>query len=148
MAGGYVGDAFQRWIEDQRIVHEITTSYSLESNRSAKRLNRTLRDTARTILQHTKESQTEFVGCGNQYCVVSNHLMTKVCREHKTLSEIVHQKRPKVEHKNVFHSRVFVYKPKEKREGTSDTSAETEILVGFSCEITYRVLLNNNEIII
>ena len=48
--GEYIGVEFQNWIKARRIVHEITTAYSPESNGSAERLNRTLLDMARTMM--------------------------------------------------------------------------------------------------
>ena len=50
--GEYVGKAMQQYLDEQGILHNLTTPYTPQQNGRAERLNRTLVELARTILHH------------------------------------------------------------------------------------------------
>lgn len=51
VGGEYLSDQFQKWLEDPGIVHELTTGHFPESNGRKERLNMTLMDMARCMMQ-------------------------------------------------------------------------------------------------
>lgn len=77
-----------------------------------------------------------------------NRFQTKRSKELKTSYEIVHKKHHHVGHFQIFRSRVSVYRPKEKRKDKIDTTAVTGIPVWYCRRYAYRVLLDEENLII
>lgn len=147
--GEYIGTEFQEWIKRRGIVHEITTTYSPESNGAAERLNRTLLDMARTMMigmeTQRKDLWAEAVHIAS---FLRNRLLSKSSRERKKPYEIIHGKRLRLDHLRTFGSRAYVHKRKEVRHWKFDSRALPGTLVGFCQGNAYRVLLDSENAVV
>lgn len=116
--GVYVGHQFGMWLSQRGIIHEVATAYSPESSGSPNRLNRTLMDMARTMLESMNgindKIWAEAINASN---FIGNRLFPKSCMETKTSNEIIHGGNPNVGHCPNFGRGAFVHVPAQKRDG-------------------------------
>ena len=144
--GEYVGSSFGNWMKNKGIHHEITTSYSPESNGRAERLNRTLIDMARSMMIRLNGNMTERLWgeAINTANYIRNRVVTRSSREQKTPYEIIFGKRPDVSNLRIFGCAAYVHIPKQKLAGKFAARAEEGILVGYCKGNAYRIYLNKS----
>ena len=138
---------FKKWLQESGIKHELTVAYSLESNGTAERLNRTLLDTARNLLHdarnipHHEQLWAEAV---NTACYIRKRLhSTATLAYGKTPHEMLLNKKPDLSHVRMFASKAFVHTPKARRKGKLDHRALIGYPVGFERVNSYRVSLSD-----
>lgn len=97
--GEYIGTNFSNRLKRRGIVHEVTTSYSPESNSNSEKLNRTLLYMARTMPIVLEKSGNDLCAeAVNAACYIKNRLVTRSCKQSRTSYEINHGRRPNLEH--------------------------------------------------
>ena len=141
----FLSSDFQNWLRGKGIVHELTSTYSPESNGKAERLNRTLIDMARTMLMNINSDWiqqrlwAEAVNTANflrnrMFCTASND-------KSKTPYETIMNKQPYLGHIREFGSKAFVHIPKQKRRRKFEARSRVGILVGYERGNSYRVFI-------
>lgn len=142
----------QAWLKSKGIKHELTSPYSPESNGKAERLNRTLMDIARSLLQEIytvsghERLWAEAMHTANY---IRNRMYTSACNDpNKTPFEVITGKRPDLSHLRKFGATAYVHIPKEKRKNKFATRATVGILVGFDRGNSYKVYLPESGTVI
>lgn len=130
----YAGKQFQKWLMYRGIIHEVTTTYSLESYGNVGCLNRTLVDMAGTVFDSMNGINGPLLAeAVNTFSSFRNRLFTKGCRETKTPYKIIDGTRPNARNCRVFQSEAIVHVPAQKREKHFCVRDKESISVG-CCE--------------
>ena len=127
--GEYLGKRFQQYLREAGIQHMITPPYSPAQNGIVERMNRTLMESARCILQDS-ELSTKFWG---EAVLTAAHIHNRLpSHTRNNLSPIAHWtgKEPGLGHLRVFGSTAWVHIPKEKRSKLDPKSTRC-ILIGY-----------------
>lgn len=148
--GEYLSRQLQTWFSQKGIRHESTTAYSPESNGKAERLNRTLLDSARCMMQNLENLNAcdlwaEAINTAN---FIRNRLFTKSCQLDMTPFQTVFHSKPNLSHIRIFGCKAFVHKPKQRRTDKMETRAEEGVLVGYDRGDAYRILLKNSKAVV
>lgn len=121
---------------------QTTVPYNPEQNGVAERKNRTLCESARSMLFGSGLPKILWGEAIVTACYIQNRLPTRVLD--KTPYEVWNGRKPSLEHLRMFGSRAYVHIPKEKR-GKWDARAVEGTLVGFSeTQKGYRVLIQGS----
>ena len=127
--GEYVNNRFKKYLEDAGIQHCITTPYSPSQNGLAERMNRTLVESARCMLEDSK-LEKRFWGPA---VLTAGHVHNRLpSRSHGNISplEFWTGQAPGIGHLRVFGSTTWVHIPKEKRLKLDRKSVKC-ILIGY-----------------
>lgn len=128
------------------IVHQTTVPYTPQQNGLAERMNRTLVERARAMLEHMQVAKKWWAEALNTAVYITNRLP---CAAHpdKTPYEVCFGQRPDVSHYRVFGSKGFAHIDKHKR-SKFDSKAFACMFLGYSDTTKgYRVLnLNSNKV--
>ena len=127
--GEYVSKEFLQYCSEKGIHHETTNPYTPEQNGVSERLNRTLMESARTMLFHAKlplSFWAEAVKCATY---IWNRSPTSALAN-KTPHECWFGKKPDLSNIRVFGCISYVHVPKELRKKL-DAKAEKCIFVGY-----------------
>lgn len=109
----YTGQATQAILKKEGIVFQTTVPYNPEQNGVAERKNRTLCESARSML-FDANLPTKFWGeAVVTACYLQNRLPTRATN--KTSYELWNGVKPNLEHIRVFGSKAYAHIPKEKR---------------------------------
>lgn len=120
------------------IRHEKTVAYSPEQNGAAERENRTVVETARTLLHAKRLNIKLWAEAVNTAVHVLNRTGPSTVKG-VTPYELWHKKQPDISHLRVFGEEVYTHIPKEKRQKW-DPKAERGLLVGYDEETKgYRI---------
>jgi hypothetical protein len=128
--GEYVGKEFQGYLKEQGIIHEFTNSYSPEQNGVAERLNRTLNDKARCMLENAKlpkQFWAEAVRTANH---IRNNSTCKPCGN-KTPMELWTDYTPNVSYFKIFGCTAYANIPKAQQLGKYGARAVKTIFLGY-----------------
>ncbi len=129
--GEYVGNDFKRWMLDQGIRHETSAPYTPQQNGVAERVNRTILESARSMLHSSSLPLELWAEAANCAVYILNRVATKAV-EGKTPYEVWRGVKPNVSHIREFGSIVYVHIRKEKRDKFEPKSVKC-IHVGY-CE--------------
>ena len=150
--GALLSKNFQGWLKQKGIKHELTSSYSPESNGKAERLNRTLMDMARSMLMDLGKvsgHQNLWGEAINTANFLRNRMYTSASNDPtKTPYEIIMNKKPDLKFVRKFGSKSYVHVPKKKRRGKFDERATVGICVGFERGNSYRIYIPKQKKII
>ena len=128
--GEYVNNVLKTYFEKRGIIHELTVANTPAQNGVAERLNRTLFDKARCMLQQLpKENRNlwaEAIATANYLRNRSPTRHLKNCTPYEKLVEKI----PNVKHLRIFGSRLFIVK--HKHEGKLDSRSDAGIMVGYA----------------
>lgn len=129
--GEFINQFFEQFCGEKGIRHQKTNIYTPQQNGSAERLNQTVLNGARTILDQSKLDRRFWPDAILCFVYVWNRL----CHtdQTKTPIELYTGYRPTVRHFHSFGSTVFVGVPKPLR-GKLDPKAKKGILIGYSIE--------------
>lgn len=144
--GEYVGREFRNWLHKKGIVPQVTTIYSPESKGASERLNRTLLNMGRSMmvgLPHAVEYM--WSEAANTACFLQNRLVSDNRNEKKTSYEALHGRRPDLCHTRTFGSKAYAFTPKSKQMIKFDKRAIERVLVGYSKEDAYKILLKDMQ---
>lgn len=106
--GEYTSTEFENWLLKKGIAHEKSVPYTPEQNGVAERSNRTILDSARSML-HSADLNVELwaEACNCAFHIL-NQLATKTV-ENKTPYEIWKGVKPNLSHLRVFFSAIYVH---------------------------------------
>jgi len=127
-----MNQGFKKYLEGAGIQHRVSTPYSPAQKGRAERMNRTLVESARCMLEDSK-LQKEFWGPA---ILTAGHIHNRLpSRSHGDISPIQHWtgQVPGIGHLRVFGSPTWVHIPKEKRRKLDPKSVKC-ILIGFEEE--------------
>ena len=112
--GEYIGKIFERWLLENGIRHETTVAYTPEQNGVAERINRTILESARSMMHFASLSLSLWAEACNTAVYLLNRAATKSV-DGKTPFEIWKGMKPNLSHIRVFGSTLYVHIPKENR---------------------------------
>lgn len=145
--GEYYNKTFIGFCRRMGIQVEWTVPYTPEQNGTSERMNRTLVERARSMLEDARIDKVFWVQAVQVAAYISNRCPTSAIVSGKTPFEIWEGRKPNVSRFRVFGSSVFVHVPKERRKKL-DAKAWKGIFVGYSSN-GYRVWNpERNEIIV
>ena len=138
-SGEYLNDRTAAYFSDKGILHQKTTAYTPEQNGVAERLNRTIVEKVRAMLQEAGLPPYLWAEAANTACYLRNR--SPAAGIEKTPFELFWGRKPSVGHLRTFGCTAFVQIPKDNRTKLQPTS-EKGRLVGYDNESkAYRVLV-------
>ena len=108
----YVSKEFEAYLKSKRIFHEV----SPEQNGVAERMNRTLMESARSMLSHAGLSNKYWAEAVATAAYIRNRIPTAAIKEEQTPYECWYGKRPNVSHLKVFECMAFAHIPDAQRQ--------------------------------
>ena len=128
--GGEFQKDFITYCEERGISHEFSAPRTPQQNGVVERKNRSLEETARTLLQESKLPRSFWAEAVNTACYVLNRVIIRPILE-KTPYELLRNKKPQIGYFKVFGSKCFALK-KIERDGKFDAKSYEAIFVGYS----------------
>ena len=128
--GEYASNDFERFCANRGIQHEPTIPYSPQQNGVAEHMNRTLLETARSMLHHAQKPLTFWAEAISTACYVRNRSPTAFLKN-VTPYEHWYGKKPDVSNLKVFGCKAYVHVPDAKRKGKFDKKAIPCVFVGY-----------------
>ena len=123
---------FKTFCADKGTAHQLTNPYTPEQNGVSERLNRTLIESARSMLIHAKMPLKFRAEAVNTAVYLHNRSPTSALKD-KTPFESWFGKKPNVSNLNVFGSVCFVYTPDHLRKKL-DPKGRKAVFVGYPLE--------------
>src|SRR6187399_653443 len=134
------------FLSDEGIKHQYAAPYTPQQNSVAERKNRTLMDTARTMMSEFKSPYNFWAEAINTACHASNRLYLRKGLN-KTPYEILTGNKPNLKYFRVFGCKCFILK-KGVRLSKFESRAHEGIFVGYATNShAYRVLNKSNGLI-
>ena len=130
--GEYTSNQFEDYLKGEGIRHECTIPKTPEQNGVAERLNRTLVESARSMLLDAKLPHKFWAEAVSTAAYLRNRCPTKAVKG-MTPYEALTGNKPKVEQLRVFGCDVFAHVPKDER-SKLDSKARKCILLGYGQE--------------
>ena len=130
--GEYTSNKFVKYVKDEGIRHEKTIPTTPEQNGVAERLNRTLVESARSMLLDANLSKCYWAEAVSTAVYLKNRSPTKAVQG-MTPFEAWHGKKPSVDHLRVFGCDAYAHIPKDER-GKFDKKARKCVLLGYGAE--------------
>lgn len=127
--GEYVSNAMNNFLKKNGIRHQLTIPRSAQQNGVAERLNRTLVEKARSMLDDSGLSRDLWAEAINTANYVKNRSPTKAVK-HMTPEEAWTGKKPNISHLKIFGCKAMVHIPKSKR-SKFDAKSEEKFFVGY-----------------
>lgn len=128
--GEYKSKKLEDFCKSRGILQKFTPSYTPELNGIAERMNRTLVESARCMLEHA-DLPKEYWG---EAVIAANHIRmrmpTRAYQEKKSPFQMLYGIKPSVSHFRVFGCEAFAHVPQEKRQKL-DAKATRCRLVGY-----------------
>ena len=142
--GEYLNREFRQYLSEAGIRHIISPPYTPSQNGLAERMNRTIMESARCILENSQLGK-EFWG----YAVLTSaHIYNRLpSRSHNNISPLEHWtgKLPEIGHLRIFGATAWVHIPSEKRQKLDPKSVKC-VLVGYEEDAGTRVYRLYNPI--
>jgi len=144
--GEYTSKLFEKFCEDNGIVHEVTAPYTPQHNGLAERRNRSLLDMTRSMLKMKKMPNTFWGEAVRTAVYISNRCSTK--KLNQIPEEIWLGCKQSAKHLRVFGSLCYMHIPDAKRRKLGDKS-EPMTLVGYHETGAYKLYhpLNHSIVI-
>ena len=127
--GEYVSKEATKFCKEKGISQEYTNPYCPEQNGVAERLNRTIMESARSMLQQANLPQ-EFWAEACNTAVYNHNRSPTAALQNKTPFECVFRRKPNVSHLRVFGCVSYVHVPDNRRKKL-DAKARKAIFVGY-----------------
>jgi transposase InsO family protein len=128
--GEYVNQQMSNFLKVNGIIHQISIPYNPQQNGLSERVNRTVVEKARTMLQDAGMSRAYWGEAVSTAIYLKNHSPTTALNN-KIPEEVWTGKKVNLAHLRVFGCRAHVLIPKEKRTKL-DPKTETCVFVGYS----------------
>jgi len=146
--GEYVTKYLKRILESNGIIYEFTPSYSPESNGVAERLNRTIGEALRAMLESAVTYEKKLWAEA-----VLTSIYIKNCQPHLALKdlttyEVLYGSKPSIQHLQPFGSECYIHVPYQKSMDGKKLSprAQRAIFTGYTNTINhYRVFLPDTK---
>jgi len=145
--GEYISKEFEIFLKNSGIQNKFTVSYNPHQNGIAERMNRTLVEMARTMLQNSNLGKRYWGEAISTACYIRNRCPTKAIRN-QTPYESIYKNKPDVSHFLEFGKKVLYYIPNEKRT-KFDSKCGNGIFMGYGDNFKgYRIYdLDNKKLI-
>ena len=144
--GEYLNKDLNDFYAHKGIVHETTAPYTPEQNGKAERLNRTLMERVRAMLQDAKLSYNLWAEAVSTANYIRNR--SPVHGVHKTPTEIFFGRKPDISGMKTFGATAFVHVPKSQRQKL-DAVSKKGVFVGYAADSkAYRVLMDDTHKIV
>lgn len=138
--GEYLSKEFQAYTKSKGIRHELTIPHSPEQNGVAERMNRTLLESARSMIAHAGLPNSYWAEAVATAAYVRNRMPTTAIKENITPYERWYGRKPDVSRFRVFGCMAYAHVPDAQRQKL-DKKAEKFRFVGYSKESKgYRLL--------
>ena len=123
----YLNNELKDFYSAKGIVHQTTAPYTPEQNGKAERLNRTLMERVRAMLQDAKLPNSLWA----EAVTTANYIRNRspVCGDSKTPKELFYGDKPDVSNMKTFGARAYVHIPKAQRQKLDPVSIKG-IMVG------------------
>ena len=121
----------EEYLKSKGIQHELTVAYTPQQNGIAERMNRTLMESARSMMSHAHVTNRFWAEAVATASYLRNRSPTTAVEEGKTPYEKWHGRRPDLEHIRVFGCAAYAHIPDCKRKKL-DNKAEKLRFVGYS----------------
>ena len=146
--GEYLSGEFKEYLKSKGIHHELTVPHTPEQNGVAERLNRTLMESAHTMIAHAGLSNNYWAKAVAAAAYVWNRTPTRAFKEAITPYERWYERKPNVSHLRVFGCIAYAHIPDIGRQKL-DKKAEKLRFVSYSkASKEYRLLNEKNKKII
>ncbi|CAB4035006.1 Retrovirus-related Pol poly from transposon TNT 1-94 [Paramuricea clavata] len=128
--GEYLSTEFQDYLKAKGIKHELTVPYSPQQNGVAERMNRTLVESARSMIAQARLPKMYWAEAISTAVYVRNRMPTTAIKGNTTPYERWYERKPNVSHFRVFGCMAFAHVPDSKRQKL-DKKAERLRFVGY-----------------
>ena len=144
--GEYINETLKSFCRNKGIKLETTVRYTPQQNGAAERLNRTLMDKVRPMLNGSGLPKIYWA----EALATANYVRNRspASGQDKTPWELFYGKKPNVSHLRVFGERVYAHVPKELRNKLADTSQPGKFIGYPPGTKGYKILLDTGQIII
>ena len=138
--GEYLSNEFEAYLKSKGIHHEVTVPHSPEQNGVAERMNRTLMETARSMMAHAGLPDCYWAEAVATTVYLRNRVPTTAFNKKITPYERWYRRKPNLNHLKVFGCMAYAHIPDVKRTKL-DKKAEKLRFVGYSTQSKgYRLL--------
>ena len=138
--GEYLSTEFRQYLQSTGIHHELTVPHSPQQNGVAERMNRTLMESARSMINHAglpDKYWAEAVECA---AYIRNRLPTSALTERKTPFEMWSGRKPNLSHLKVFGCMAYAHIPDSQRNKLDKKAVKLQF-VGYAIQSKgYRLL--------
>jgi hypothetical protein len=142
--GEYTSTQLSEYFSQKGIVHETTVPYSPEQNGAAERLNRTLMERVRAMLQDASLPDELWAEAAVTACYLRNR--SPVAGREKTPWELFFNVRPDVSNFRTFGARAYVHIPGQLR-SKLDSKTDKGVMVGYEIRNKgYRIYLDSGSV--
>ena len=129
--GEYLSSAFQNYLKEKGIRHELTVPHCPQQNGVSERMNRTLVESARSMIAYAGLSNIFWAEAISTASYVRNRLPTTALKERETPYERWYGRKPDVSHFRVFGCMAYAHVPDCERRKL-DTKSKKMRFVGYS----------------
>ena len=131
--GEYLSDEFKEYLKLKGICHELTVPYSPQQNGVAERMNRTLMESARSMMSHAKLPDKYWAEAIATAAYVKNRTPTNAMKQDKTPFERWYGKKQNVSNFKVFGCIAYAHFS-DSQSQKLDKKSEKLRFVGYSLE--------------
>ena len=143
--GEYLSSAFQNYLKEKGIRHELTVPHSPQQNGVSERMNPTVVESARSMIAHAGLSNIFWAEAISAAAYVRNRLPTAALKERETPYERWYGRKPDVSHFRVFGCMAYAHMPDRERRKL-DTKSKKMRFVGYSLTSKgYRLFYETNQ---
>ena len=135
---------FQSYLMSKGIHHELTAPYSPAQNGTAERINRTLMESARTMMTQAGLPDKYWAEAVATAVYLRNCVLTRSLSERMTPYEKWYGRKPDLSHLKVFGCMAYAYIPDIHRNGKLSKKAEKLRFVGYSLQTKGYRLINED----
>ena len=129
--GEYLSNAMIRFLEERGIQHRLTTPHNPHQNGVAERMNRTLCELVRTMLNHKKLPKEFWAEALNVAVHVRNRVTTRGLGSHTTPYEVLFDRKPNLAYLRVFGCRCW-YNLRKSQVDKLDPRAREAVMIGYA----------------
>ena len=142
----YINSTLATFFKDKGVLHQTTVRYTPEQNGKAERLNRTLLDRVRAMLEDSGLPKTLWAEAATTASYLRNR--APAAGRSCTPWEAFFGNKPDVSHLRVFGARAYALQPKELRRKL-DSHAISGVMVGYEPNVKgYRILTDDGKVIV
>ncbi|KAL5499747.1 hypothetical protein EMCRGX_G011207 [Ephydatia muelleri] len=142
--GEYISKEFEKFLLDKGIHHELSAPYSPAQNGVAERINRTLMESARTMMAQAGLSDKYWAEAVVTGTFLRNRVPTSSFKEKTTPFEKWYEKKPDLSHLRVFGCMAYAYIPDANRKDKLSKKAEKLRFIGYSLQTKAYRLINDD----
>lgn len=138
--GEYVSEEFTTYLKLKGIHHQLTSPHSPQQNGVAERMNRTLIESARSMIAHAKLPNKYWAEAVATAAYIRNRTPTTAIKENVTPYEKWYERKPNVDNFKVFGCIAYAHIPESQRRKLDKKSKKLRF-VGYSLQSKgYRLL--------